>query len=198
MRYGQALRPAQRLKIRICGTPLLISPKDGDRFREIRSQLSFEPVRIVPEPCPKWYVKHDSQIRPASGFSLLELLFVISIIIVLASLFLGPASRVLGRVLADQWYDQASNLLRETVNELNQRFQGLDSFPLVTLERIEAQGLLKPRELRFLKDPRVTFVPFTGSDPGDKIVIQVQLKRGFWTEGSELIERKEAITHVPK
>lgn len=143
-------------------------------------------------------MKHDTQIGPTSGFSLLELLCVISIIMVLASLLLGPASRVLGRVLADQWSDQASNLLAETVNELNQRFQGLDSFPLVTLEQIEVQGLLKPRELRFLKDPRVTFVPFTGSDPADKIVIQVQLKRGFWTEGSELIERKEAITHVPK
>jgi hypothetical protein len=43
----------------------------------------------------------------------------------------------------------------------------------------------------------VTFVPFAGSDSDDKIVIRVQLKHGFWTEGIELTERKEAITHVP-
>jgi prepilin-type N-terminal cleavage/methylation domain-containing protein len=136
--------------------------------------------------------------EPARGFSLLELLCVSSIILVLASLMLGPVSRVLGRVLADKWYDQASNLLPETVSELNQRFQGLDDFPLVTLDRIEAEGILKPRHLQFLKDRRVTFVPFAGSDPGDKIVIYVQLKRGFWTEGNQLMEQKEAITRVPK
>jgi prepilin-type N-terminal cleavage/methylation domain-containing protein len=143
-------------------------------------------------------VKRQTQIRPTGGVTLLELLCVISIIVVLASLLLGPAARVLQRVLADQWSDQASNLLAETVSQLNQRFQGLDSFPPVTIEQIEAQSLLKRAELLFLKDPRVTFVPFAGSDPGDKIVIQVQIKRGFWTEGNELIERKEAITRSPK
>jgi prepilin-type N-terminal cleavage/methylation domain-containing protein len=142
-------------------------------------------------------VKDRSQIRTTDGFSLLELLCVMAIIVVLASLLLGPASRILGRVLADKWYDEASNRLSETVNQLNQHFQGLDRFPLVTIDTIEAQGLLKPAELSFLKDPRVTFVPFTGSDPDDKIVIHVQLKRGFWTESSELTERKEAITRVP-
>ena len=143
-------------------------------------------------------MKRHTQTGSARGLTLLELLCVISIVIVLASLLLGTASRVLGRVLADQWYDQASNLLAETVGELNQRFQGLDRFPLVTLERIEAEGFLKPRQIQFLKDRRVTFLPFTGSDPGDKIVIHVELKRGFWTEETELIERKEAITRAPQ
>jgi hypothetical protein len=99
--------------------------------------------------------------------------------------------------LADKWYDQASYLLGETVSHLNQHFQGQQDFPLVTIEAIEAQGLLKPAELHFLKDSRVTFVPFSGADPNEKVVILVRLKHGFLTEGSELIERKEAITRVP-
>jgi prepilin-type N-terminal cleavage/methylation domain-containing protein len=143
-------------------------------------------------------VNSRSQCRLSSGFTLLELLCVISIIIVLASLLLGPALRVLGRVLADQWYDQASYHLAETVSQLNQHFQGADDFPPVTRASIEAEGLLKPAELQFLKDRRVSFVPFRGSDPGDKIVIYVRLRHGFLTEGNELFETKESITRVPR
>jgi hypothetical protein len=128
----------------------------------------------------------------------LELLCVMAIILVLASLLLGPASRILGRVLADQWCEQASVLLSETVTDLNRHFQGMDSFPLVTLEQIQSEGWLKDRELQFLQDRRVTFFPFAGSDPDDKVVIYVRLKRGFLTESSELTERKEAITRVPR
>ena len=119
------------------------------------------------------------------------------IILVLASLLFGPVTRVLGRVLADQWSDQASNLLGRTVHHLNQYFQGMDSFPPVTLDFIEAKGLLKPDELRFLKDQRVTFIPFACSDPDSQVVIVVQLKHGFWTDAGELTERKQAITRVP-
>ncbi len=116
---------------------------------------------------------------------------------ILASLLLGPAGRVLRRVLADKWSEDASLLLESTVSQLNQHFQGLDKFPLVTVERIETDGLLKPAEVRFLKDPRVTFIPFSGSDPGDMVVISVKLGRGFWTDRGFLSETKEAITRVP-
>jgi prepilin-type N-terminal cleavage/methylation domain-containing protein len=142
-------------------------------------------------------VNDQRKIRQAAGFSMLELLCVMGIILVLASLMFGPITRVLGRVLADQWSDQAENLLHRTVHHLNQYFQGMDNFPLVTLDFIEAKGLLKPDELSFLKDRRVTFIPFAGSDPDNQVVIAVQLKHGFWTEAGEITESKQAITRVP-
>ena len=142
-------------------------------------------------------MKRCRQTKSTGGVTLLELVCVISIIMVLASLLLGPAARVLQRVLADKWAEEAELSLASTVQQLNQHFQGLDSFALVTIDSIEAQGLLKPTGLRFLKDRRVTFLPFAGSDSNDKIVIRVQIKRGFWTERSELTERKETITRVP-
>jgi prepilin-type N-terminal cleavage/methylation domain-containing protein len=138
--------------------------------------------------------------RPAvaSGFTMLELLCVIGIITILATLLLGPASRVLGRVLADKWSEDASVLLDATVKSLNQHFQGQARLGLVTLQRIEAEGLLKPAELQFLKDRRVTFFSFNDADPGDKVVILVQLKRGFWTERSALTELKDALVRGPE
>ena len=146
----------------------------------------------------KVVVKQHNRNRLTCGLTLLELLCVISIIAVLASILIGPADRVLQRVLADKWSEDAGILLAAVTEQLNQHFQGEQAFPLVTLERIEAEGLVKPAELRFLKDPRVTFVPFAGSDPDDKIVILVQLKRGFFTETNMLSHRKEAVTRVPK
>lgn len=147
--------------------------------------------------CRKQQVKRVPRDLPVQGFTLLELLCVMAIITVLASLLLGPACRVLQRVRADQWSEDASTLLRSTVSQLNQHFQGERQFPLVTLERIEAKRLFGPTELRFLKDRRVTFIPFDGSDPDDKIVIRVQLRSGFLTDGGQLTESKEAITRMP-
>ena len=120
-----------------------------------------------------------------------------AIIMVLASLLLGPAARVLQRVRADQWSEDASVLLHSTVSQLNQHLQGKQQSPLITLKDIEAQRLVGPSELRFLKDRRVTFVPFTASDPDDKIVIHVKLARGYLNGGGTLIETKGALTRVP-
>jgi prepilin-type N-terminal cleavage/methylation domain-containing protein len=136
--------------------------------------------------------------KAAHGLTLIELLCVIGIIVVLATMLLGPAGRILRRVLADQWSENAEMLLRATVQQLNQHFGGDSTFGLITLDRIESEGLLKPNELQFLKDPRVTFIPFSGTDPDEKIVISVQLKRGFWTDAGVLSEAKQAITHVPQ
>jgi len=142
-------------------------------------------------------VRPAAQRERRSGFTLLELVCVIAIIVVLASLLLGPVGRILQRVLADQWSERASFLLGDTVRRLHQRFGGDQDFGVVTLERIEAEGLLTPDQLRFLKDRRVIFVPFAGSDPDNKVVIQVQLKRGFWTERNSLTADKHELTRPP-
>jgi len=135
--------------------------------------------------------------RRSAGFTLVEMLCVFAIIMVLTTLFLGPASRILQRVRNDKWAEDATELLRSSVTQLNQHFQGLQAFPTVTLESIEAQALVRPAELRFLKDRRVTFLPFAGSDSDSNTVIFVVLKRGFFTDPGYLSERKQAITRVP-
>jgi len=119
---------------------------------------------------------------------------VIAIITILAVLSLRPATRILQKVRADQWSDRASADLRFTVEQLRSRFQGKTEFPPVTLERIAADQLVGPAQLRFLRDQRVRFVPFAGADPDDMVVIAVKVDQGFLTEAGLMTETKGAIT----
>ena len=120
-----------------------------------------------------------------------------AIISILATLILGPSIRVLQRVRADQWADVATTDLRLTVSQLRAHFQGQVDFPLVTLDAVESMRLVRPAQLRFLKDPQVTFIPFSGADPGEQVVIEVRLHRGFLTDLSHLEATKGEITRPP-
>jgi len=139
-------------------------------------------------------MKHAVGDRIRPGFTLIELLCVMTIITVLAGLVLGPTSRALRKARAMKWANEAPVQLRLTVAQLQTHFQGKPTFPPVTLPYLETNGLLAPAQIRFLKDRRVTFIPFAGSDPDEKVVISVQLEKGFLTEGGVLIETKGQIT----
>jgi prepilin-type N-terminal cleavage/methylation domain-containing protein len=131
------------------------------------------------------------------GVSLIEVLCAIAIIAILAGLLLGPVARALQRARAMQWAQDAEIHLEATVQQLGTHFQGKLDFPLVTLSQIEAQMLVSPSELRFLKDRRVTFHPFAGTDPDDQVVVQVRIEAGFLTEAGRLVAIKERITKPP-
>jgi prepilin-type N-terminal cleavage/methylation domain-containing protein len=133
-----------------------------------------------------------------AGLTLIELLCVIAIILVLAGLVLGPAGRALQRVRADKWGEDSSVRLQATVEQLRKHFQGRQDFAPVTLESIEAGRLVGPLELDFLKDHRVTFIPFAGADPDEQVVIRVKLERGYLTEPGQQTATKGEITEVPE
>ena len=128
------------------------------------------------------------------GLTLIELLCVMAIISILATLLLGPAMRVLQKVRADDWSDKAMADLELTVTQLHAHFRGKVEFPEVTLDAIESMRLLRPAQLQFLKDPQVTFIPFAGSDPEEQVVIKVRLQKGFFTDPSNLEATKGEIT----
>ena len=129
-----------------------------------------------------------------SGFTLIELLCVMAIITVLVALLMGPASRALQKARAMRWANDAEVQLDLTVEQLQRHYQGKPSFPPVTLADLEARGLLGPVQIEFLKDPRVTFTPFSSADPDEKIVICVQLQKGFLTGGGVLTATKGWIS----
>ena len=142
---------------------------------------------------------HRAQARALrSGFTLIELLCVIAIIMVLAALLLGAANRVLQKMRADQWAEDAGVQVGRIVKKLQTQYQGKRSFPVVTLGVLENQGILNRAEIRFLKDPRVTFSSFSATDNEEKVVINVQLEKGFWGEAGILTATKGEITRPPK
>lgn len=132
--------------------------------------------------------------RTIRGYTLIEILCVMGIITVLAGLLLGPLGRALRRARAMQWAQDSQEELHRTVQELRAHFRGMRDFPTITLEVIAAGHLLEPSQLCFLKDRRVTFFPFAGADPDDKVVILVKIEPGFLTEAGFLTETKGAIT----
>lgn len=134
----------------------------------------------------------------SAGVTLIELLCVFALITILAGLLLGPVSRALRNARAMQWGDQAPALLASTVSQLKTHFQGRSNFAPVTLTAVETGRLLDPSQLRFLKDRRVTFIPFAGTDPDDQIVILVRLERGFLVEAGQLTATKGDITNPPE
>ena len=136
--------------------------------------------------------------RIHAGLTLIEILCVIAIILVLAGLVLGPAGHALKRVRADKWGEDSTVRLRATVEQLQKHFRGRQDFPSVTLEAIEAGRLVGPAELDFLKDHRVTFIPFAGADPDEQIVIRVEVERGFLTEAGQQTTTKGDITKLPE
>lgn len=136
--------------------------------------------------------------RGPAGVTLPELLCVILLITILAGLLLGPVSRALRRARAMKWGQEAPILLQGTVDQLRSRFQGKTDFPKVTLVSLEAGGLLDSTSLTFLKDRRVTFLPFAGADPDPQVVIEVKLESGFLVEAGRLTATKGEITRSPE
>jgi prepilin-type N-terminal cleavage/methylation domain-containing protein len=128
------------------------------------------------------------------AFTLIELLCTIAIIAVLATLLLGSAGRVLKRIRADAWGDRASAELELVKGQLRQRFQGRTDFPTVTLEQLEAEGILQPPQVSFLHDSRVGFASFSGTDPAGLVVVVVQIPHGFFTDaGSRILTKGEIV-----
>jgi prepilin-type N-terminal cleavage/methylation domain-containing protein len=132
-----------------------------------------------------------------TGLTLIELLCVIAIITVLAALLLGAANRVLQKVRADQWTEQAEEHLWQIAEKLQTEYQGKRTFPLVTLADLESHGTLNPAQIRFLEDSRVTFTPFAATDDDEKVVISVQLDKGFWGAAGFRTATKGEITKSP-
>ena len=132
------------------------------------------------------------------AFTLIELLCTVAIIAVLASLLLGASARVLKRMRAADWGDKAPYQLDLVKDSLRKRFQGQEDFPTATLEKLEAEGVLGPTQVRFLHDKRVGYVPFSGADPTNLVVVAVRIDSGFFTDKATLVLTKGEIVAPPQ
>lgn len=112
------------------------------------------------------------------GVSLIELLCVMAIIGVLASLLLGSVGRA---------YRKAKNFAGEWngavhVDELRIKLAAYvgrePNHPLLTLEMLMQRVPLSYKCRDFLRSKEVTWHPFASTDPADKVVLLVKRKEG--------------------
>jgi prepilin-type N-terminal cleavage/methylation domain-containing protein len=127
--------------------------------------------------------------RYRTAVTLIELLCVLTIIAVLATLLLGPASRALRNARNMQWADQSGARASAVVQQLRAFLGERQDFPLLSLEALESLHVFSSAEVRFLHDSRVAFTPVAGSDPDEKIFLSVRLDPGFLTSAG-------AMTHT--
>lgn len=131
------------------------------------------------------------------GVTLIELLCAIAIVAVLATLLLGPVSRALKRARAMQWADVAGRQTELVAEQLQRYLNGREDYPQLTLDALETSGVLGLAQVRFLRDKRVTFTPFSGADPDEMAIISAQLESGFLTTAGTITVTK-ARTKPPK
>lgn len=135
--------------------------------------------------------------RRMPAFTLIELLCVMAIIAILAGLLLGPAGRILGRARAMQWADHASAQTEAIRSQLHKILGGQKEFAQLSLGTLESTGWISAAQSRFLRDRRVHFTPFAGSDPDTLPVIVVEIKPGFLTSEGAITVTKGELTASP-
>lgn len=117
-----------------------------------------------------------------------------AIIAVLAGLLLGPVAKVMRNARAMQWGEVAGTQMHGVITAMRKFLGNRTDYPTVTLPDLEALTLFNQAQLSFLHDRRVAFYPFSPSDPGDKVVLAVQIESGFLTSAAAWTATKEQVT----
>ena len=113
------------------------------------------------------------QSRACRGFSLVELMCVIAIIAIMASLLAGPALRALDKAKALEW--EHANLTDEFRDSLRKHFGNSPAYPEFSRDALFEAGIVSRNVFEFLKDKRVRYVPFSSRDPDEKIILEVRV-----------------------
>jgi len=121
------------------------------------------------------------------GFSLIELLMVIGIIGILASLLLAAVSRVYSKAKAMDY--EFKGMVSKVDDQLSRFYRELKSYRAIPAEELHKMGVLDDQAAKFMRSPHAKFIPFSSTDPDDKIIFRLK-----WTGEFEAILRKADVT----
>ena len=133
--------------------------------------------------------------RRGHGFTLLELLLSVGIIMILMSLLLPTLGGALLRARNLKWQIEAPQRLNRVRDQLNRFYQTRTNYPAWSLDQLAQQKALDDFAVDFLKLRKVQFHPFGSAAAPDFIVVRVDMSQGKTTSYLELT--KAEITPKP-
>jgi prepilin-type N-terminal cleavage/methylation domain-containing protein len=137
--------------------------------------------------------------KSQSGLTLVELLVVMAIIGILASLLLGAVYRAHAYAKDKTWRLQAYSFCEYIQERLLRHYQSQTNYPALTSTQLYQRGVFDDRIMGFLSCPHVQFIPFSSRDKDDKTILRID---DYWISGtkpvpghiSDLVLMKKQVT----
>jgi prepilin-type N-terminal cleavage/methylation domain-containing protein len=111
--------------------------------------------------------------RATAGFTLIEMLCVIAIIGILAAMLLGAVSKAYGSARNKMWRIQGGSFSDYVQEHLAKYYQAQTNYPVLSAADLYQKGAFDDRIMDFLRCPHVQYIPFSMSDPTNKVIFQI-------------------------
>ena len=112
------------------------------------------------------------------AFTLIELLCVISIILILVSLMLGPVMKAFKKVKRFQSEETAVVLIDRFREKMEKHFGSAPRYPARSVAELYAAGLIDTPIRDFFKRKEVRFIPFSSATPDEAPILLVEVAPG--------------------
>jgi prepilin-type N-terminal cleavage/methylation domain-containing protein len=115
--------------------------------------------------------------RKQSGFSLIELMCVIAIILILVGLMLGPIMRAYRKAKNFGWENDSYQLFDRFADKMKQHFGSAPEYPAFTADQLYEGGFIDAGLRNFLRDKRVQYFPFSSKSLDEAVILRVNIAK---------------------